>query len=136
MPSSEPDYPVQTFSESLCKFCGLVFPSGIALLYSLIEGGLSTPYGAVLSVIFSVIVLGFQLLITLPLHHFLREKCSEYLHWYLIGGFTVPALVWLVMSLVSRGGSAFNLWNLAYFGCLGMMVSGIFGLFRVPFLNK
>ena len=133
----ESDIPEQTVPESLCKVAGVLVPSLMALLYYFSEGILSTGYGMMLS-LFSVLgILLFQVIITLPLHSFLHNKGSEYLHWYLCGGFTVPALIWFVVSVASsRGGFDFDVMALVFFCGVGMMASGVFGLFRIPFLSK
>ena len=133
----EPDLPEQTVPETVCKVAGVVVPCLMALLYCFAEGVLESGYGMMLSLFSVLAVLLFQIIITLPLHSFLRQKNAEYLHWYLVGGFAVPTLLWLVISIASSPRALdLDFMALVSLGGVGMMASGIFGLFRIPFLNK
>jgi hypothetical protein len=133
----EPDKPFESRSEVLCKILGVFTPVILSLLYSFVQGFFKSPYGSALSVLSAFGVLLFQLLVTIPFHIALRDKQAEYLHWYLLGGILVPSLVWLIIGLISSQElQNLNYRELIYFGFLGMMATGVFGVFRIPFVNS
>ena len=111
--------------------CGVVVPTALYIGLHFILGSMDSSYGIGLTFFSSLVVVGYQLIISLPISVFLRDSRKEGLHFYFAGGVVTSLVIFLVCDLLVSG-SVFpmDLSFLAKIVGMGGIATLIFGLFQ------
>ena len=127
----------RTDFEGVGAFFGVVVPAGLYIGYHFLNGTMASSYGRALALLSSLMVVAYQLGISLPLSRILRSAGREWLLFYFGGGAIVSLIFLMIFALLFTGGLLPVDWRLvAEIAIMGGASTLMFGVFRLPFRQR